>query len=137
MDNLAPGFPTQVFMAALRDTLGSKPLQWVATADIGVFAKLAFLSPSEYNHQALGLAGDELNPAQISEVFKEKTGSGLDGTFGFLGSVLKYMVTELGVMIGWFGEEGYKADIPALKKKHPGLMDMKTWIERESNFTTI
>ena len=137
MDNLAPGFPTQVFMAALRDTLGSKPLQWVATADIGIFAKLAFLNPSEYNHQALGLAGDELNPAQISEVFKEKTGSGLDGTFGFLGSFLKYMVTELGVMIGWFGEEGYKADIPALKKKHPGLMDMKTWIERESAFTTI
>jgi hypothetical protein len=120
MDNLAPGFPTQVFMAALRDTLGDKPLQWVATADIGVF-----------------LAGDELNPAQISEVFKEKTGSGLDGTFGFLGSFLKYMVTELGVMIGWFGEEGYKADIPALKKKHPGLMDMKTWIEKESAFTTI
>jgi len=137
MDNLAPGFPTQVFMAALRDTLGDKALQWVATADIGTFAKLAFCSPQEYNHKALGLAGDELNPAQISEVFKEKTGSGLDGTFWFLGSVLKYMVTELGVMIGWFGTDGYKADIPALKKMHPGLMDMKTWIEKESAFTTV
>ena len=59
MDNLAPGFPTQVFMAALRDTLGDKALQWVATADIGTFAKLAFCSPQEYNHKALGLAGDE------------------------------------------------------------------------------
>jgi uncharacterized protein YbjT (DUF2867 family) len=137
MDNLAPGFPTQVFMAALRDTLGDKALQWVATSDIGTFAKLAFCSPQEYNHKALGLAGDELNPAQISEVFKEKTGSGLDGTFGFLGSVLKYMVTELGVMIGWFGTDGYKADIQALKKMHPGLMDMKTWIEKESAFTAI
>jgi hypothetical protein len=117
MDNLAPGFPTQVFMAALRDTLGDKALQWVATADIGTFAKLAFCSPQEYNHKALGLAGDELNPAQISEVFKEKTGSGLDGTFGFLGSVLKYMVTELGVMIGWFGTDGYKADIQGLKRR--------------------
>jgi hypothetical protein len=125
MDNLAPGFPTQVFMAALRDTLGDKALQWVATADIGTF------------HKALGLAGDELNPAQISEVFKEKTGAGLDGTFWFLGSVLKYMVTELGVMIGWFGTDGYKADIQALKKMHPGLMDMKTWIEKESAFTTV
>ncbi|KAL1589202.1 hypothetical protein WHR41_02236 [Cladosporium halotolerans] len=137
MDNLAPGFPSQVFMAALRDTLGDKPLQWVATADIGVFAKLAFTSPQEYNHKALGLAGDELNPAQISEVFKEKTGNGLDGTFGFLGSFLKYMVAELGVMINWFGAEGYKADIQGLKKRHPGLMDMGTWIEKESAFTTI
>ena len=47
------------------------------------------------------------------------------------------MVTELGVMIGWFGTDGYKADIQGLKKMHPGLMDMKTWIEKESAFTTI
>lgn len=137
MDNLAPGFPSQVFMAALRDTLGDKALQWVATADIGTFAKLAFTKPQEYNHKALGLAGDELNPAQISEVFKQKTGSGLDGTFGFLGSFLKYMVAELGVMINWFGTDGYKADIQALKKQHSGLMDMGTWIEKESSFTTF
>ena len=136
MDNLAPGFPSQVFMAALRDTLGEKPLQWVATADIGEFARLAFESPEQYNHKAIGLAGDELNPKQISQAFQNKTGAGLDGTFWFLGSFLKYMVTELGTMINWFGAEGYKANIPELRKMHPGLMSMETWIEKKSAFTT-
>jgi len=134
MDNLAPGFQTQVFMAAMRDTLGPKPNQWIATHDIGIFAKLAFESPAQYNHKALGLAGDELTSPQLSQAFKNKTGQPLDGTFWFLGAFLKYMVGELGLMIDWFGKEGYKADIPALKKMHPGLMDMETWIEKKSDF---
>lgn len=136
MDNLAPGFPTQVFMAAMRDTLGGKPNQWIATHDIGVFAKLAFQSPEKYNKKAIGLAGDELTSAQLSQAFKNKTGNALDGTFWFLGSFLKYMVTELGTMINWFGSDGYKADIPALRKVHPGLLTMEDWIEKKSKFTT-
>ncbi|KAK0267527.1 hypothetical protein LTR35_016257 [Friedmanniomyces endolithicus] len=136
MDNLAPGFPTQVFMAAMRDTLGSKPNQWIATSDIGVFAKLAFQSPKEYNHRAIGLAGDELTSAQLSQAFKNKTGQPMDGTFWFLGSFLKYMVAELGLMINWFGSDGYKANIPELKKMHPGLLTLEEWIEKKSAFTT-
>lgn len=135
MDNLAPGFPSKVFMAALRDTLGEKPLQWVATDDIGAFARKAFENPSEYNKRAIGLAGDELNPAQVAEAFKN-VGSDLEGTFWFLGSFLKYMVTELGVMINWFGSDGYKADIAARRKEYPGLMNMETWVKEKSAFTT-
>jgi len=136
MDNLAPGFPTQVFMAALRDTLGEKKLQWVATSDIGEFAKLSFENPEEYNKKAIGLAGDELNPAEISKAFQNATGSSMDGTFWFLGSFLKYMVAELGTMINWFGSDGYKANIPQLKKMHPGLLDMESWIKQKSAFTS-
>lgn len=99
MDNIQPGFPSQVFMAAMRDTLGPKPNQWIAVADIGVFAKLAFQDPAKFNHRALGLAGDELTSKQLSASFKNATGTPLDGTFGFLGSFLKYMVTEMGLMI--------------------------------------
>ncbi|TKA22484.1 hypothetical protein B0A50_07949 [Salinomyces thailandicus] len=136
MDNLAPGFPTQVFMAAMRETLGSKPNQWIATKDIGIFAKLSFESPQKFNQKAYGLAGDELTHQQLSKAFENKTGQPMDGTFWFLGSVLKYMVAELGTMINWFGSDGYKANIPELKKMHPGLMDLETWIEKESAFTT-
>ncbi|OQO10009.1 hypothetical protein B0A48_04364 [Cryoendolithus antarcticus] len=134
MDNLAPGFPTKVFMAALRDTLGTKPLQWVAASDIGHFVKLAFENPSEYNHKALGLAGDELTVDQIAAVFKKATGTPLEGTFWFLGSFLKYMVADLGVMINWFGSDGYGANIPELRKRHPGLLDMESWIKTKSAF---
>ena len=134
MDNLAPGFPTQVFMAAMRDTLGTKPNQWIATSDIGVFAKLAFESPDKYNHKAIGLAGDELTSSQLSQAFKNKTGAPMDGTFWFLGSFLKYMVAELGTMINWFGSDGYRANIGELKTLHPGLLSMEEWIEKKSAF---
>lgn len=134
MDNLEPKFPSQVFIAALRDTVGSKPVQWVAVHDIGVFAKLAFESPDKFNHKAIGLAGDELTIAQLDQAFKNKTTQGMAGTFWALGAFLKLVIGELGLMINWFGSEGYKANIPELKKLYPGLMNMETWIEKESPF---
>jgi uncharacterized protein YbjT (DUF2867 family) len=118
MDNLQPGFPTKVFLTALHNHLGdAKPLQWVATADIGFFAAQAFSHPEEWNHKARGLAGDELTFPQISKAFQNATGSPAATTFWGLGSVLTYMVTELGHMIGWFASEGYSADISGWLRK--------------------
>jgi hypothetical protein len=31
----------------------------------------------------------------------------------------------------WLNKHGCKADIPALRKLHPGLMDFDTWLEKE------
>nr|POE80817.1 nmra-like family domain-containing protein 1 [Quercus suber] len=136
MDNLEPGFQSKVFLASMRDTLGSKPCQWVATADIGIFAKLAFEDPAKFNHRALGLAGDELNTQQLSEAFDHTTGSPLNGSFSILGSMLKFMVGEMGKMIDWFATDGYKVNIPELRKMHPGLLNMEQWIVQKSNFPT-
>ncbi|KAK5138861.1 hypothetical protein LTR04_004121 [Oleoguttula sp. CCFEE 6159] len=136
MDNLAPGFPTKVFMTALRDTLAGKPLQWVATSDIGVFAAKAFEKPQEYNHKALGLAGDELDFDGLSRAFKNKTGYPAGTTFSMLGSALMWGVAEMGTMVTWFKTDGYAADIPKLRKIHPGLMNMETWLEKKSPFVT-
>lgn len=134
MDNLQPGFPSRVFMAALRDTLGTKPIQWIAVKDIGVFAAKAFQQPAEFNHRALGLAGDELTTDQLSEVFKKETGTPLDGTFWALGAFLKFMVGDMGKMVDWFGSDGYGADIEGLRKMHPDMLDLGAWIRKESSF---
>ena len=137
MDNLQPGFPTKVFLTALHNHLGdTKPLQWVATADIGFFAAQAFTHPEEWNHKARGLAGDELTFPQISKAFENATGSPAGTTFWGLGSVLTYMVAELGHMIGWFASDGYKADISNLRSIHPQMMNMETWLQKKSGFTT-
>jgi len=136
MDNLAPGMPSKVFMTAMRDTLNGKSNQWIATADIGFFVAQAFEKAEEWNHKAVGLAGDELTFEQQSKAFENKTGYPAGTTFSFLGSVLKYMVTDLGIMLDWFGSDGYKADIPMLRKIHPGMMDFETWLEKKSAFVT-
>jgi uncharacterized protein YbjT (DUF2867 family) len=133
MDNLQPGFPTKVFLTALHNHLGdTKPLQWVATADIGFFAAQAFTHPEEWNHKARGLAGDELTFPQISKAFENATGTPAGTTFWGLGSVLTYMVTELGHMIGWFASDGYKADISNLRSIHPKMMNMETWLKKSA-----
>jgi uncharacterized protein YbjT (DUF2867 family) len=134
MDNLSPGFGYKVFISALRDTLpADKPLQWVATKDIGVFAAEAFANPSKWNRKAVGLAGDSLTHEQLSQSFNKATGAPVGTTFGFLGGALKWAVADMGSMINWFGREGYGADIKALKQVHPGLMSMEDWL-RQSAF---
>ena len=135
MDNLMPAFPTKVFMTAVHNTLGdNKPLQWVATSDIGVFAAQAFSKREDWKHKAIGLAGDELTVPQLNKAFANATGTPLGTTYSILGSALMWGVAELGHMIGWFGTDGYKADIPNLKKIHPGLLNMEAWIKEKSAF---
>lgn len=137
MDNLEPGFPTKVFVTALRDTLGGKPVQWVATSDIGVFAAKAFANPQEWNHRAISLAGDELNFEELSAAFKRKTGQPMGTTFWILGTALMWGVREMGTMLGWFASDGYAADIQKVRGINPDQMDMETWIEKRSKFQTI
>ncbi|KAH6665605.1 hypothetical protein B0J14DRAFT_605453 [Halenospora varia] len=136
MDNLVPGFESGVFLTALRDTLKGKKLQWVATCDIGIFAAKAFVNPGEWRGKAVGLAGDELSFDELSEAFLKSTGSPARTTFWVLGSALKWGIAELGRMLDWFAAEGYKADIEALRKIHPGLLNFKAWLEEKSGFET-
>ena len=37
---------------------------------------------------------------------------------------------DLALMFEWFNSSGYDADIAALRKIHPGLMDFKTWLKK-------
>lgn len=137
MDNLQPSFPTKVFMTALRDTLLGKPLQWVSTSDIGFFAAQAFANPEEWNRKAVGLAGDELDFAGLNQAFENKTGAPIGTTFGFLGSALKWGVPEVNVMLNWFASDGYRADVKKLRRIHPGMMDVESWLGNNSNIKTI
>ncbi|KAI1093238.1 NAD(P)-binding protein [Rostrohypoxylon terebratum] len=136
MDNLTPGFPTKVFVAALRNHLGNKPLQWVSPRDVGVFAMKAFTEPEKWNRRAVGLAGDQLSFEELSASFSRATGSPVPVTYWFLGSVLTYLATELSLMIRWFASDGYNADIAARRKDHPEMLTMEKWLVKESKFDT-
>ncbi|GAP88858.1 putative family protein [Rosellinia necatrix] len=137
MDNLAPGFSTQVFLAAMRNWLGDKTIQWVATRDIGIFAAKSFADPKTWNRKAIGLAGDELNLDGIDKSFKKITGKPAPGTYWFLGSALTFMVPELRDMIRWFASDGYRADIKARRADYPELQTFEGWLDRESSFGNV
>jgi hypothetical protein len=55
-------------------------------------------------------------------------------TFGIVGSAMKFMVKEVGVMFRWFKTDGYGADIQALRKEEPRLQDFGTWLKETSGF---
>ncbi|KAI1267814.1 NAD(P)-binding protein [Xylariaceae sp. FL1019] len=136
MDNLAPGFPTKVFLAALRNQMGEKPNQWVATRDIGIFAAKAFEDPEHWNHRAVGLAGDELTFEQLSLSFEKATGHPVPVAYGVFGGVLTYLVSEVRVMLQWFVEHGYRADVASRRKENPDMLTMQQWLINESGFYT-
>lgn len=135
MENLAPGMQSRVFLTALRDSLNGKPNQWVAVNDIGWFAALSFSKPDEWNGKAIGLAGDQLTYDQQQDIFMRNVTDPPTPTFAVLGSILKYMVGELGRMLNWFGTDGYKVDIDALRKIKPDLITFEKWLTTESTFT--
>ncbi|KAI8229790.1 NmrA-like family domain-containing protein 1 [Colletotrichum sp. SAR 10_98] len=133
MDNLLPGFFGKVFFTMLRDTMKDRPLQWIATKDIGFFAAEAFHQPATWNKKAFGIAGDELTYAQLSQTFEKVTGAPTGTTFGLLGKALKHGVSEISVMVDWFKNDGYKANLAEAKKVHPGVTSMENWL-RDSAF---
>lgn len=133
MDNLAPGFAGKVFLTMLRDTMKEKPLQWVATKDIGRFAAEAFHNPDFWNNRAIGLAGDELTFSQLSLAFQKVTGKPVGTTVGLLGKALKHGMSEMGTMVEWFKVEGYGADILENRTAVPDMMTMEAWL-KESAF---
>ncbi|RYO80456.1 hypothetical protein DL764_009896 [Monosporascus ibericus] len=134
MDNLVPGFPNRVFMAAMHNWMGDKPNQWIATSDIGIFATKAFVEPERWNRKAVGLAGDELTFRELGAAFEKVTGRSVPEAHWIFGSVLTFMVTELRLMIAWFASDGYKADTKSRRREHPELLTMEEWLRKESLF---
>ncbi|RGP67015.1 hypothetical protein FLONG3_8673 [Fusarium longipes] len=135
MENLEPVFATKIFLTMIRDTLKDKPLQWVATEDIGYFAAESFTNPNNWSKKAISITGDELTFAQLSEAFEHATGGPAGTTFGILGKALKVGVKEIGIMVNWFRDEGYGADLAKVRQLNPGTKTMEQWV-KTSAFTT-
>lgn len=133
-DNLTPNFFGKVFATCFKTALQGKPLQMVATSDIGDFAADGFLHPETYAGQGLSLAGDELTFDQFAKIFEQKTGQSIPLTFRPVSSLILTLMKEMGYMFQWFHDEGFKADVAELKKTHPELKNFGTWLETESEF---
>ncbi|CVK94821.1 related to nucleoside-diphosphate-sugar epimerases [Fusarium mangiferae] len=134
-DNIAPGFEAKVFMTSYRDVMKDKPLQWIATSDIGVFAAEVFNDHERFAKKAIGIAGEELTFSDMNLVFKQVTGHGIGTTFRVLGKALKAGVKEVGTMLDCFKAEGYNADIQLAKSIHPNVKGFREWLKQDSAFT--
>ncbi|OJI97293.1 hypothetical protein ASPVEDRAFT_36713 [Aspergillus versicolor CBS 583.65] len=131
---LVPGFAGKLWATSIKVALQGKPLQVVAVSDIGFFGAKAFLEQGEYKGKAISLAGDEVAFDELARVFKSVTGRDIPTTWEFVSRFFMWMVADAGLMFRWFHDEGFGADIAALKRVHPGLKDVRAWLETESEW---
>ena len=61
----------------------SKPVAYIATADIGWFAADAFANPDKYKNRGLDLMGDAMTYPEFASRFKAKTGKQLPLPWGW------------------------------------------------------
>lgn len=109
-------------------------LQFIATEDLGHYAALALLNPTQYHNSTMSLAGDSLTFEEAEVIFRAQIRKSLPVTFQVLGSFAKWAVPDLGRMIKWFEEEGYAADIQVLRRGYPELKDFAAWLKQGSGF---
>jgi uncharacterized protein YbjT (DUF2867 family) len=108
-----------------------KGLQSIAVEDIAVFVALAFENPKDYVGKTIELAGDELTEAQIAAKFTKVIGRPVNLTAPTGdGGARRRSDEEMEAMFNFFNGEGYGADIPALRKLHPGLFTLEQYLRK-------
>jgi uncharacterized protein YbjT (DUF2867 family) len=106
-----------------------KGVQMIAVEDVAAFVALAFANPRDYLGKTLELAGEDLTESQIAEVLTRVIGRPVK-----LGppmqSPMRRTDEEMKAMFNFFNGEGYSADIPALRKLHPGLLSLEAYLRK-------
>ncbi|KAF1960696.1 NAD(P)-binding protein [Byssothecium circinans] len=134
MENITNDFAGKAMAGSWSAVLKDKPLQLVATKDIGWFGAEAFKRPQEFAGRYISLAGAELTYAEASAIFKLKLGKEMPATYGCLAKGLLLAVKSLGAMFDYLKKGELGANVEELRRMHPELMDFGTWLEKESQF---
>lgn len=133
LDNFAPPMGGG-FAAMWKVKLGwERPLQLVSTVDIGRVAAKALVEEERYAGRMIPLAGDDITLKQVQEIYKEqKKGEELPMLPDQVATGILEGNYDMRMMFEFFVEEGYDADVEALRREFPGLLDYKAWLAKES-----
>ncbi|MBA8957556.1 uncharacterized protein YbjT (DUF2867 family) [Actinomadura namibiensis] len=100
--------------------LPDRPMQMIASDDIGRIAAAAFAAPAEFVGAELEIAGDEPSFARVAEIYHRVTGVPT--------RLVPLPIEER--MFEWFAEDGYRADLGALRGRFPGLLTFEGFLTR-------
>jgi uncharacterized protein YbjT (DUF2867 family) len=106
-----------------------KEIQSIAVEDIAIFAALAFANPQDFLGKTIELAGDELTEAQTVKVFSKVIGRPVQ-LVAPTGGGRRGSEEEMKAMFNFFNGEAYDANIPALRKLHPGLLTLEQYLRK-------
>jgi uncharacterized protein YbjT (DUF2867 family) len=130
-----PQLEGQLVKGRLFDPIrGNKPLQTIASDDIGKFISLAFSQPDRFIGRELEIAGSELTSLEAAEVFSRVLGRPVRVRHLPLPVVRINMGKEWYLMFTWMKKSGgFQADISGLRRDYPGvrLTSLEDWLRRE------
>jgi len=106
-----------------------KERQMIAAEDIAVFVVLAFADPKQYLGKTIELADDALTESQIAETFAKVIGRPVKLAMPSGGGGRR-SEEEMVAMFNFFNGEAYDANIPALRKLHPGLLTLEGYLRK-------
>lgn len=131
MENyLAQGLPLDGFVDGVNRHLfpADRPMQIIAVDDIGAIAAAVFADPDRFHGRTIELAGDAPTPRTAMDLITRATGH----------PVRYHEITEQEALD--MGEEiattwrlarrgdGWHADIEEVRRIHPGLQNLETWL---------
>jgi uncharacterized protein YbjT (DUF2867 family) len=105
-----------------------KPFQMIDAEDIGVFVAMAFEDPETWIGREVDIAGDELTMPEIAGTFSRVIGRNVDYFQVPWEGFEEQMGEEYTIMYRWFNDEGYEADIAALRDEYPGLISFEQYL---------
>lgn len=112
-----------------------KPLHLITTKDMGRIAAYVMKKPSKYINQEIELAGDVLTPLQLVEAFSLAQGSRVVYKQIPAWIFLLLQRKELFVLIQWYRNQGYQADVKHLREEEfPGLLTTFSEFLEETNW---
>ncbi|GAA3465554.1 NmrA/HSCARG family protein [Nonomuraea roseola] len=98
--------------------LPDRPMQLIATDDIGRIAAHVIDHRDHYLGVELEIAGDELTFAEVAQIYEKVTGVPT--------RLLPLPIEER--LFEWFAESGYQADLAELRDHFPGLLTFQDWL---------
>lgn len=130
MDNYAPGTSFGMLMWTLWATMPrDRNMQLISTHDIGVLAaRVLSEGPGVWAGKAFGLAGDSLSFEEAEAAFKRVVGQDPPRMWSYIGSGLRWAVSEASASMKWFEEVGFAADVEEVRRIEPEVCGFESWL---------
>ncbi|MEO0917425.1 MAG: NmrA/HSCARG family protein, partial [Pseudomonadota bacterium] len=94
----------------------------------GRFAARAFEQPEAHKCRQIELAGDAL---AVPDIIRTLRNGGVRPTFALNlpGLVVQKLPADFPIMVQWFEDHGFEADIDALRREDSRLLTLADWVK--------
>lgn len=127
MENFATFAFRTTMLSMMRTYLADgQRMQLASARDVGWFAAEAFEHPDRYAGQSIEVAGDAVTWREAAAILRG-AGRGPVATFTIPGFLRHRLPEDFRRMFEWIAREGFQADLPGLRRVHPGLLTLPAW----------